>query len=519
MTQSLVAHAEFGPLDFLSDLAHHSYVDGFSEKAVSECRAWFVVTRGVGDVMTCRYLLYVQTLALLDLGRYTDAVETASELLETLGGKEEAAWRCKALSIIAHAKVRMDQPSAAISALAEAYSLLSAIEPRGYAYLSARMALAMALRTANLVESSDEVFGTLDGQGEPVLETYIAQEKALLAAHWATVLRLIGRDRDAAAQFRVTAERGLRMQHFARLAQNSSMLARGQVIEAYGMLHLDGPGLAGARARAAAHGFPARPELNETHLLHLVLGTADASAGDFAAARGHMRAVVRDAEDGSRAVWAATGRVALAEVDMLENGESEATQMWREVARDALRSMWAEREARFSALRDRESIRVLTDQADRYVRVMLEDPLTGLGNRRMLSRIVDGPDRPEMVIFVDVDDFKSVNDRFSHAVGDSVLQALAGILRSQSRSADQLLRYGGDEFLVLLRGDLSLASLVAGRIREAVLDYPWSEVAAGLAVTVSIGVAPAGERDLLVSADRALLIAKRLGRNRVVEAD
>lgn len=201
-----------------------------------------------------------------------------------------------------------------------------------------------------------------------------------------------------------------------------------------------------------------------------MLGTADSEARDVATAPRHVRAVVSDAVDGSRSVWAAAGRVALAQVDMLENGESEATQMWREVARDAPRSVWAEREARFSALRDRESIRDLTDQADRYVRVTLEDPLIGLGNRRMLSGIVDRPDRPESVIFVDIDEFTSANDRYSHAVGD------------------------------------------------AVLENPWSEVAAGLSVTVSIGVAHAGEHHLVASADRALLVAKRLGRHRVVEA-
>ena len=518
MSQDLTSYGEFGPLDFLSDYAHRSYVDGFSTKAVDECRAWFVLSDGVGDVMTCRYLYFVQTLALLDLGRYSEAVDVATELLESLGAEHEPVWRCKALSIIAQATIRMDRPSAAISALAEAFRLLRTIEPRGYGHISASMALAMALRSANLVESSEEVFGSVDAHGDPVMETYIAQERALLAAHWATVLRLIGRDQDAAVQFRLTAERAVRMQHFARCAANSSMLARGQVIEAYGMLYLDGAGLAGARARGAANGFPARPELFETHLLHLVLGAADAVDGNTTSARGHMRAVVHDAETGRRTIWAATGRAALADVDMLENGESEATQMWRDVARDALRSIWAEREARFSALRDRESIRHLTDQADRYVRVMLEDPLTGLGNRRMLSRIIEGTERPESVIFVDVDEFKAVNDRYSHAVGDTVLQTVAGILRAQSREGDQLLRYGGDEFLVLLRGDVGLARVVAARIREAVDDHPWGEVAPGLAVTVSIGVARGGNEDLLFSADRALLVAKRVGRNRVVEA-
>ena len=518
MTGTDLIPAEFGLLDPLADIAHASYADGFSERSVAECRAGGVLCRAIGDVVTLRYVLYVETLALLDLGRHDDVLTVASALLDTLGDDAEPVWRCKALSVIGQATIRLDRPSAAVTPLAEAYRMLASLDPDSYGHLSASMALAMALRSANLVEASDEVFGAIRPHGVPAFEIFVAQEKALLSAHWATVLRLLGRDADAASQFRITAERAVRMQTFARLSQDWTMVARGEAIEAYGLLRLGEVALAAARSRAAAARFLARPELFETQAVHVALGTAEAEAGHFETARERLRSVVRDSEDCGRALWAAMGRAALADVDMEENGPSEAGLMWRDVARDALRSVWVEREARFAAMRDQESIRHLTHQADQYVRVMLEDPLTGLGNRRMLSELMEGPERPDGVIFVDVDEFKAVNDRYSHAVGDSVLQAIAGILRAESRTGDHLLRYGGDEFLVLLHGSLDQARAVAGRIRSAVLGHPWEELAPELAVTVSIGVARGDDRDLLVSADRALLVAKRVGRNRVVEA-
>ncbi|WP_372595305.1 diguanylate cyclase [Actinotalea sp.] len=517
MNQDLVP-AEFGLLDPLSDIAHGSYADGFSERSVVECRAWSVLCRAIDDVVTLRYLLYVESLAHLDLGRYDEVLTAATALLDTLGDAAEPVWRCKALSVIGHATIRLDRPSAAVTPLAEAYRMLGALDPDSYGHLSASMALAMALRSANLVEASDEVFGAIRPQGVPMYEVYVAQEKALLSAHWATVLRLLGRNDEAAIQFRITAERALRMQTFARLSADWSMLARGEAIEAYGLLRLGEVDLAAHRALAAAERFLARPELFETQVVQLVLATAEAEQGLFESARERLRSVVREADQCGRSIWAAMGRAALADVDMEQHGPSEAGLMWRAVARDALSSVWAEREARFAAMRDRESIRHLRHQADHYGRVMLEDPLTGLGNRRMLSELLDGEERPDGVIFVDVDEFKAVNDRFSHAVGDRVLQAIAGILRAESRMGDHLLRYGGDEFLVLLHGSLDQARTVAARIRSGVLAHPWEELAPGLTVTVSIGVARGDDRDLLVSADRALLVAKRVGRNRVVEA-
>ncbi len=392
MSSALVVQDEFGPLGLLSTIAHGYYIDGVAAGAVDACSNWLVVARAVGAEVTVRYLLYVQAISLIDLGRYSEALEVGSELLESLGTEPEPAWRCKSLAVIAESTVRMNKPSGAIAPLAEADWLLRAVDRASYPTSRRSMAVALALRSANLVEPSDEILRGLRGGGEPDLEMLIAQEAALLSAHWGTILLLIGRLDDAAVQFRTAATRALKMQRWARLAGNTAMAARGQVIEAYGMLHLGEEPLAVARARAAAERFVARPELLETRLLHLVLGTAY-DAADLHEAREHLTALLRDAES-SDPTWAAAGRVALAELDTIEHGESEGTRMWREVAQDALRSVWGEREARFAALRDQDSIRHLTAQADRFGRESLEDPLTGLGNRRMLARIAREAGRP-----------------------------------------------------------------------------------------------------------------------------
>jgi diguanylate cyclase (GGDEF)-like protein len=121
---------------------------------------------------------------------------------------------------------------------------------------------------------------------------------------------------------------------------------------------------------------------------------------------------------------------------------------------------------------------------------------------------------------MDIDHFKRVNDTHGHHVGDTVLQAMAGILRERTRDADALARLGGEEFVIVCRhAPLDGAVDTAERIRQAIAAYDFPGVGT---VTASFGVAACCEGDtaetLLERADAALYRAKGAGRNRV-EAD
>jgi diguanylate cyclase (GGDEF)-like protein len=159
----------------------------------------------------------------------------------------------------------------------------------------------------------------------------------------------------------------------------------------------------------------------------------------------------------------------------------------------------------------------------------MRDPLTGLHNRRHaeheLPRMTATADRyrqPLSMALVDLDHFKLVNDRFSYAVGDEVLLRFTAILRENARGSDVVVRYGGEEFLLVMpQTTLEQALVLCERLRSAVESYAWSEVQPTLRLTTSIGVADNHQRDLrgvTAAMDAALHSAKRDGRNRVVAA-
>ena len=154
------------------------------------------------------------------------------------------------------------------------------------------------------------------------------------------------------------------------------------------------------------------------------------------------------------------------------------------------------------------------------------DALTGLADgselpasaARLASR---HPDAPMMLLCIDVDHLRHVNDTWSRTTGDAVLRALAGVLRAQSRPQDVLARADARLFVVALGGRVSTtrALLVAERLRAAIEGHDWNDLGAGLRVTACIGVAARapGEPldDALARADAALQECKRGGRNQV----
>jgi diguanylate cyclase (GGDEF)-like protein len=158
------------------------------------------------------------------------------------------------------------------------------------------------------------------------------------------------------------------------------------------------------------------------------------------------------------------------------------------------------------------------------------DPLTGLPNRRYFdeySRLLASRRRASdrvAILAVDVDHFKRFNDVYGHQVGDEVLRAIAGAITASIRGDDVPVRFGGEEFMILLKNPGPGVALEVGeRMCVAVrdLDLTWAGVTDR--VTISVGVAGAqfgGEpvADVVERADKALYAAKRAGRDRVVEA-
>lgn len=516
----LVPIAEFGPFDALADRAHQLYLAGFSERSVQSCRVWKLATRSAGDSITTRFLCYIEGVALQELGRHHDAVTVAMDLLDELEGERpDSMWRAKALALLAEASAQAKEVSRAMDALAEASWLVSVAQRGSYTHLSASTAVAVALRAVFLFEQADELMAAIRLGEDVDIDLLVVQERALLSAFWATTLLLVGRDKEARPHLVRCAEQGLQMGRIATLAGNEEMFARAAVFEAYAFSRLGYTELAAARVNEVMGIFPLRDDLVETHLARLVLGEAATVSGDFAEARRQLTAAAQTADRASREMWAAAAVEALADLETAEHGEHPAVDLWKRLSREALERVWVERDGRFTSLQTRNQVRALTAETSRMGEAALLDPLTGLGNRHMMTNAMENKGDTFSALFVDVDDFKHVNDRFSHDVGDEVLRRIAVLLRTHCRADDIAVRYGGDEFVLLVFGDRDVAHEVATRFHDAVRRARWGQVAKGLTVTVSVGVGHAApDHGAIAAADAALYAAKGAGRDCVVGA-
>lgn len=155
------------------------------------------------------------------------------------------------------------------------------------------------------------------------------------------------------------------------------------------------------------------------------------------------------------------------------------------------------------------------------------DPLTNAYSRPMIfelaQRELDTARQPVSLLLLDIDHFKQVNDNLGHQSGDEVLKHFVRTLTANLRSNEPLGRYGGEEFIVLLRNaDEQSAQTTAERLRQCVAEAPYRHGQDDLPITASIGCATAYGREsleqLLHRADTALYRAKREGRNRVEHA-
>ncbi|MBT5633436.1 MAG: GGDEF domain-containing protein [Nitrospina sp.] len=159
------------------------------------------------------------------------------------------------------------------------------------------------------------------------------------------------------------------------------------------------------------------------------------------------------------------------------------------------------------------------------------DPLTGLFNRRTFMKRIENEaarfkrsKKPFSILFGDIDFFKKINDTFGHSAGDAVLVSISKLMDTEKREIDQIARWGGEEFLILLpETGLNGAVLLGNKIREKISAQSIMHEGKEIKVTMSFGASIYnGETPIdktIDLADQRLYLAKESGRNKVVAED
>lgn len=223
------------------------------------------------------------------------------------------------------------------------------------------------------------------------------------------------------------------------------------------------------------------------------------------------------------------GRAANATMFARQRGSLEAVQLTRALRSLLRRVGFAEERTREAELRAAENAKQFQDDVRKLRRLAETDDLTGLLNRRaFFAAAADAMNyfkrykRPIAVLMVDIDHFKSINDAHGHPAGDGVIKRVAELIDDCVRSTDKAGRFGGEEFVILLREvDDTMARGLAERIRATIESATILYGRLELRVTVSVGVATVSDTDrdiadLIERADQSLYTAKNSGRNRVV---
>lgn len=163
---------------------------------------------------------------------------------------------------------------------------------------------------------------------------------------------------------------------------------------------------------------------------------------------------------------------------------------------------------------------------DRLEEIAYYDPLTNLLNRRSMDKYLQTAfhkataEKPFCLLMIDIDDFKKVNDTYGHDFGDKVLKTVSQLISNNIRETDYTCRWGGEEFLVLLKTSIEFARQIAEYIRCSVEDETIRDDAVQIQVSITIGVAQyhpgSTVHSLIQEADERLYYGKKHGKNQVV---
>lgn len=239
------------------------------------------------------------------------------------------------------------------------------------------------------------------------------------------------------------------------------------------------------------------------HWLRAEIGWA---AGDWATAGQCAQQMIDLAIQIENEQFVSVGYLLLSQILVAQGRHGEAQEPQRLLRRrerfvrsEAIKSRNAVIEWQLKVRANHDDFARMESEARRLERLSFEDALTGLPNRRKLEQhlpvmLRQGVERdsPLFLAFIDIDRFKSINDRFSHQIGDEVLKCIALNLRSLVRDGDLFARIAGDEFIIAFQNmDSSTMSSVKERIRAAISGFNWTTIHTDLRVSASVGVVQA----------------------------
>ncbi|WP_138733806.1 diguanylate cyclase domain-containing protein, partial [Modestobacter excelsi] len=329
------------------------------------------------------------------------------------------------------------------------------------------------------VDAAAPHFGQARALAERALDQLPAGDPAVLDAQVVRGWALVGGGEHAAATALLRGVVGAAAASADRALLSSAELGLGRALRRSGEPRAADDHLASALALATEHGLPRlrRAALRELCTLH-------AELDDAARALPYLQAYLAD------------------ELDRV----------------DERRTRWVELFGRRKSLLETERA------AGQLRRQAYEDALTHLPNRRYAEARLDGllsSGAVPALAVVDIDRFKAINDAAGHPGGDAVLRAVGQLLVDGCRDTDEVCRWAGDEFVILLpETTAEQAERAMERIRRSIAAHDWSALGVEVPVRISVGIAQAARGDdrrtLFAAADGVLYDAKRAGRDRVV---
>ena len=497
--------------------------EGLAEQAIAAGQAVLPSLRESGDHAARADVLCDMAMAFLDLGLNQEALDHISESVEAARACGDARLLCLAYNRVGLTKGHLGRFDEGERFLSESLAMARELGSEEEVYRALTNLGVVASDAFDALESRGDTLAAQAAierarhHGEEALRVARrsgnAYREALTLSNLGRYLGVSGRGQEEAAFALLDQARELARQHGHRSlvlacdGNRAELLVRlGRHDEAIAIL---------AEALVGAQELYAAAMVQD---MHRQLYLAHKARGDLAEALAHHERYHTLTREQLEQRNDAQSRLMMNRLELDQaRFSAERSRMQAELQRVRAEQMAAEAER-------------LQAQARELRRHVLADPLTGLGNRRLvereLPRLLQHSARtgePLAVVVLDLDHFKQVNDSFGHAVGDAVLTATADLFRARVRGGDLIARMGGEEFLIVFATASPEWALDAcERLRAAVQSHDWYSIAPGLAVTVSIGLCvsagPLDAAHLVAQADAALYRAKRAGRNRVAVA-